>query len=758
MFGFYSTPKLFINKTQITTGRRCSMRHDFTDFVLRYTLDAQYPAELFKAEIKLRTGNTPRAEGNGAAVELAIDTSLGCDSYKITLNESTLKISAACERALIYGIGTFLKKTVYGENAQITLIEDINGIYTPNKRIRGHQLGYRNINNTYDAWGREQYFRYMLDTVLMGANICEFIPLETQTNNIMPRSPKETLITCCEDAHKLGLNVSFWLPNDDLPIDESASKRREIFKSVPALDVVFIPGSDPGEFAPKELFERVEKIAAAARAEHPDVEIWVSAQAPHDSPTWGDKFIAEMEKEPSFVDGIILGPNRAMNLDELRRRLPAKYPIRFYNDITHNVRCEHPVHFENDDWHFSLAAVNGRESINPRPFEYARLHKLVNPFVVGSCSYSEGVNDDVNKAVWAALDFCPEMSVKEILLDYSRLFFYEADAERIADAIILLEENWQTDCAANDVIDKTYAALMQLAKDYPHLNNNWRFNCLLLRAECDLLARKRRIFELELIEKARALLTASLKYALCVLETDFDESYIALRADIDRVASLLFEQIGLQLDVKRFHASSWERGAMLESVDLPVTDRPWLVYMAKQAISMPEEEGSAFLSACFARNDVQNGEAYFSTTLHGKAGLNLPQKNEVYLNFRGDSPDNNNGSKPVCMLSFFDSYTLDAEFSALHADTDYTLSITYKDAPSREVEHHRITVNNTVLYDGEGYGGSKVDKIAGVPLPDGFDAREYDIPKELVASGKAVIEIAEATSGFEVCELRLTKK
>ena len=46
-----------------------------------------------------------------------------------------------------------------------------------------------------------------------------------------------------------------------------------------------------------------------------------------------------------------------------------------------------------------------------------------------------GGGDDVNKAVWSALDFAPETPVREILEDYARLFFPGADEKKAADAI-----------------------------------------------------------------------------------------------------------------------------------------------------------------------------------------------------------------------------------------------------------------------------------------------------------------------------------
>ena len=164
-----------------------------------------------------------------------------------------------------------------------------------------------------------------------------------------------------------------------------------------------------------------------------------------------------MKLLPDEIDGVITGPNRAFTLDTLRRLLPSKYPIRLYPDITHNVRCEYPVHFDRDDWHYALATAIGRETINPRPVEYREIHRLTRRYVVGSVSYSDGSNDDVNKMVWGDMDFFPDTPLRETLLDYARAFMWELPAEKVADGILALERNWIGDPAENPSIEDTYA-------------------------------------------------------------------------------------------------------------------------------------------------------------------------------------------------------------------------------------------------------------------------------------------------------------
>ena len=181
--------------------------------------------------------------------------------------------------------------------------------------------------------------------------------------------------------------------------------------------------------------------------------------------------------------------------------------MRFYPDITHNLRCEYPVNFLEDDWHFSYAATLSRESVNPRPTELHTLHRIFSPYTIGSVSYSEGVHDDLNKAVWSALEFNANTPLREILLDYARCFMYGSDEEKIADLILLLEKNWQSAPEENPCIDLAYKGFCKLKKDYPHLSENWRFTQLYFRACCDKLVKMRSAFELQLIKNAEKYLS-----------------------------------------------------------------------------------------------------------------------------------------------------------------------------------------------------------------------------------------------------------
>lgn len=669
------------------------------------TAEAGRAADILVRELNARAAAVRTETREGADIALLTDPAICRDGYRIEDTFRCTSLIASGIRGHIFAIGMLLRK-LEKDGCGVRL-GDIAGSYAPDKRIRGHQIGYRTTPNTYDAWSYDDYRRYYLDMMFFGVNTVEHIPYEkgvSNRNNLMQYDEEEFLVEAARIADEYDLDVSVWHPNNDgETVAQAAERRGKLYERVPRLDVVFPPGGDPGEFEASEFIERCRAISNELKRSHPNAEMWPSAQQPHSIPTWGEDLIKELEKLPDEIDGIITGPNRAFEIDELRRRLPAKYPIRLYPDITHNVRCEYPVHFDRDDWHFALATGLSRECTNPRPREYRRIHRLTRRYVVGSVSYSEGVNDDVNKFVWSDMDYFPDCDLRTTLLDYSRLFFFGAPADTIADGILALELNWQCDPAENPTIDSTLETFERLRREYPFLNENWRFLQLLMRAECDKLLRSRRLFELELIRSARrAAFDGELEDVREFLELEPGDEYLELRADISRIAQRLFRLIGMQLDVEHYGADSWERGAILETIDLPVTDREWLLGRLDHA--MVDDDPVEYMRRAFDRNRVDSDEYYFSVALNGLAECGCRQSGEVYMNFQGDRPSVNNGTLPTALFNIYDNLTFRCKIGGLTYDGDYTLTVTYMDRRNPASAEHKITANGKTVYCGPQFG------------------------------------------------------
>ena len=742
------------------------MSYNFTNLSITATDEiCKKAAGLFAEEILLRTGIEPRiltdTVSPGICFELCSDECLpNKDSYLLKLDGSILKISAIGLRGLIFGYSYFLRKTVY-ENGEIMLIRDISGKYVPDMKIRGHHFGYCDMANSYEAWDLNDYYRYFRDMMYFGCNINEqvmFRGLNQKKNRLMKYDMEEILIEASRLADDLDLDYSVWYYNDNECIEDAVKRRKKVFEQIPRLDAIFPPGGDPGDYPAEEFVERCIAISKALKEVHPNAEMWPSAQKPRIFPDWGEEFIVAMDKLPDEIDGIITGPNRAFTLDELRRRLPVKYPIRLFPDLTHNVRCEYPVHFNRDDWHYSLTTALSRECINPRPTEFRLIHRLTRRYIIGSVSYSEGVNDDINKMVWSDMDFFPDISLYETLLDYSRVFFFGVPAERVADGILGLEINWQGDPYENPHIESTLNIWTGLLSDYPELINNWRFNQCLFRAECDALIRRRRCFELDLIESAKLeIKNDNYDTAKDLLSTDFVEEYHKLHDDILALADRLFNQIGLQLDVEHYCADSWERGATLETIDLPVTDRQWLLNKLKIAAEMPKQERIAFMKRVLKRTKVEKDEFYFSLAEHGFDVLGVPQQGEFYIDYQGDRPNVNTGNIPMSMLKLYDHYTFNCKLGGFTVGSDYKLKVTFSSKKHSVIMHHRVTANGMLIYDGPQYGGERDEKFDTELLAPGFESATYILPASVFVNGCIDLEISEPIAGVMLSEFWIIK-
>ena len=274
----------------------------------------------------------------------------------------------------------------------------------------------------------------------------------------------------------------------------------EVFKTLPRIDAVFVPGGDPGHTRPRFLMALLEKQAANLHRYHPGAQMWVSPQS--FSREWLDEFLALMKTEPAWLSGVVFGPQVRISLPELRKAIPSKYPIRDYPDITHSLRCQYPV----PDWDVAYALTEGREVINPRPRDESTIFHAFADQTIGFITYSEGCNDDVNKIVWSALGWDPNADVLDVLRDYARSLvgLPDRDADGFAHGLLALEQNWRGPLLTNGSVETTLQQFQSLERRVtPHVLANWRFQQALYRAYYDAYVRGRLLFETDL-EAARS--------------------------------------------------------------------------------------------------------------------------------------------------------------------------------------------------------------------------------------------------------------
>ncbi len=561
---------------------------------------AQVIAEEVEKRTQLRLVRNP---SGGTPIRIVNRTSGNPEGFTVATTAQGVTITGNGDRGVIFGTGYFLRHARMAK--QIFEIENGISVTTePKTAVRGHQLGFRPKTNSYDGWTVPMWEQYIRELALFGTNTVELIPPRSDDDPDSPHFPLTQIDMMAEMsriANEYAMDVSIWFPAmdenyaDPKTVDFALKEWAEVFKRLPRVDAVFVPGGDPGDTPPARLLALLEKQTANLHKFHPKAGMWVSPQSFDKAGL--DEFMAIVGKNPAWLTGLVFGPQVRGSIAELRARTPAKYPIRFYPDITHSINAEFPV----PSWDFAYAATEAREVVNPRPTDEAAIFRKYNQFSTGFVTYSEGCNDDVNKFVWSALGWNPEASLPEVLRDYGRFFFGADQADALAQSILSLERNWRGPLATNGNVETTLQQLRSVERTAtPQLRLNWRFQQLLYRAYYDAFLRQRLLIETEQEARANAALgragklsgsVKSMDEAEAILDTDpLTSDARDLRARVFELAEALFQSIHMQLSVPRYQAIGLGRGANLDAIDFALNNRVWLKQQFAQVRAMADEK------------------------------------------------------------------------------------------------------------------------------------------------------------------------
>lgn len=490
----------------------------------------------------------------------------------------------ADQRGLLFAIGEFLR-TADLSKQKILFDKKYEKSSAPMYAIRGHQIGYRNTANSWDAWDFKQFERYFRDLAFFGTNAIENIPFQDgAASPHMKINREEMHIKMSQMCQAYDLDYWVWTPADvDLAdpqkFQEELKAHIEFYKNCPRLDGVFFPGGDPGENHPKYVLPFLKAVAAELKKYHPKAGVWLSLQGFNDEEV--NYFYDYLDQnKPDWFTGIVTGPS-SPDLASTRFRLDKKYQHRHYPDLTHTVRCQYPT----ENWDQAFALTEGREVTNPQPSYYAKIHNRFAPFTDGFLSYSDGVHDDVNKVIWSQMAWNTEKDVRQVMVEYARYFFGNSVAEAAADGILALERNWVGPVEENGGIETSFAFWQNLEKNHPELKGNWRWQQLVMRAYYDTFIKRRKMYEQGLEKEANLILSqakvlGSEKAMSLALEKVNQAvqrpAAPELRQKVVDYCEALYQSIGLQTSVAKYKASGAERGAILDFIDYPLNNRWWL--------------------------------------------------------------------------------------------------------------------------------------------------------------------------------------
>ena len=644
------------------------------------------------------------------------------------------------ERGVLFGVGRLLRE-LRMNRGRIEMPTGFQETSAPETALRGHQLGYRQKTNSYDAWDIHQWEQYYRDLAVFGTNAIELIPPRSDDEDDSPHfpaPPMEMMVDMSRVADEYGLDVWIWYPAmdkdyaDPTTVEFALREWEEVYKRLPRIDVVFVPGGDPGHTHPLPLMALLEKQAALLRKYHPKAQMWMSPQSFNKD--WDDEYYKFMQTEPKWLDGIVFGPQVRMGLYDVRKAIPARYPIRGYPDITHSINCQHAV----PEWDVAYGITQAREVINPRPLGQATIFKYYQPATIGFITYSEGCNDDVNKFVWSGLGWNSKTPVIDILKQFSRYFIADQFTDEFAKGLLGLEQNWVGPLMTNVGVEATLQQFQNMERTGgPKLLLNWRFQQALYRAYYDADLRDRLIAETAQRSEATSVLRRATRIgslvAMTQAESVLDQAELVQasperRNRVNELAEALFQSIRMQLNSK-LHAGEYGRGTSQDTIDRPLNDRHWLKgEFARIRLQGKEDERLKSLNALVNRTDPGPGSYYDDLGDPNRQPHLVPNvvpfaenpdfRKSVFTSFdyRADRP-REWWTNVLCLYGG----SLKMHYKGLDSKAHYRLKFVYSSEPLRKVKI-KLEAEGEMIHDW-------------MVKPDEMTPLEFDIPQAVTADG-----------------------
>jgi hypothetical protein len=441
------------------------------------------------------------------------------------------------------------------------------------------------------------------------------------------------------------------------------------------------------------------------------------------------------------------------------------------------------------DWDVAYALTEGREVINPRPLGYANIFRLHAPHSIGFITYSEGCNDDVNKFLWSAMGWNPEMPVIDILREYSAYFVSDRLGEDFAQGLLSLEMNWQGPLLPNEGVYTTLEQFQSMESSAtPAELLSWRFQMGLYRAHYDAYVRSRLINETSAENRALSRLAEIRRMGAKPNQLDVEDEERQATSEVDPLVLLnqaeaeldernpvsqdwrtrilelgeaLYQSIHMQLAVERYQAEAVERAANLDTLDAPLSDAPWLKKQFAEIRRLPFRlDQIRAMEAILDRTNPGPGGFYddlgnLACQPHLVRGLGPTQDPE----FRASSlvgfgyPDWSPERAPVAWKHWAEALydaPLELRYSNLDPNAQYKVRVVYSgDSPEKKIR--LVAAENT-----------QVHPFISKPLP--IRPLEFDIPLDATRKGDLTLKwfrepgLGGNGRGCQVAEVWLIKK
>ena len=495
-------------------------------------------AGILGRQITERCGAKVVTVGEAAcSVELGLEAGLGTEGYRIVDGQSgSVRILGNDERGLLYGVGKFLRTSRYDGGGFTP--GTWRGASAPQCPMRGIYLA-THFNNYYEAASPEELDHYVEDLSLWGFNLLALTYPHWQYasyHDPAARKMTEHLRRILRVAKQVGMRVSigdalnggFTATPQEMrckPVPDPLGRhgnfgvnlcpsqpaaRAQLLKNWeqlldefadPGLDVItYWPYDEGGCGCPdcwpwgaRGYLSLSRAVSALARQKCPHLKIIVSTWT-FDTPPAGEwealrKSLAE---DKSWADYIQADAHEDFPRFPLEHGVPGGLPLISFPEIS--MWGQNP-------W--------GGYGANPLPARLQRLWNQTQRKLSGGTPYSEGIYEDLNKAICSQFYWDPARPALETVREYAAFEYSPAAADDVVKVVEAFEKNHlreQIGPSAEETFERVKSIESKLT---PQARAAWRWRIVYLRALIDReLLRTHGKLEGEALQKAFRELTA----------------------------------------------------------------------------------------------------------------------------------------------------------------------------------------------------------------------------------------------------------
>ncbi|MBX7259413.1 MAG: hypothetical protein K1Y02_23845 [Candidatus Hydrogenedentes bacterium] len=487
-------------KVRVTSRDDALIRRTFT--ILQDRIQVRCPVRV----IESRTD---------ADVILAVDEGLPREAYRMDVTGKALRISGGSPQGLLYGAGKFLRTSRYD---QAFVPSTWRGLSEPHGSLRGMYFA-THFHNWYHRNPDEGIIRYMEDMALWGVNaiMVIFPMINLQDWNDPDAEPAMSMVRqYAQAAHELGIQFVTGLNNtmfigapQDIratrlpdPTHRRGNSGHPICPSIPAghaylmdnarqlyeklhdvgLDVVCFWPYDEGGCACEKCspwgsngyLKLSRDFADLGRSYFPRLKTILSTWM-FDTPPEGewDGLSEALKKDKSWLNYILADAHEDFPRYPLEKGVPGDLPLLNFPEISM---------WGNWPW--------GGFGANPLPSRFQRLWDQVKTVVQGGFPYSEGIYEDMNKAIELQFYWNPDQTAQDTLREYVAYEFGPEVVDDTLAVVALLEDaaakKYQKQAVDVDGVERCCLLAESVNARLPEwARESWRWEILHLRAILD---------------------------------------------------------------------------------------------------------------------------------------------------------------------------------------------------------------------------------------------------------------------------------